>query len=102
MSSVRYPAVIDLPTDRTAWVVVVPDLPGCTAAGDSLPEAMAAARVAVRHWLDAARANGRAVPAPSPVEVVQAMPEHRGRVVRVIELELDAGQPGGGTAQDRP
>lgn len=36
----RYPVVIELGTDTTAFGVIVPDLPGCFSAGDTLDEAM--------------------------------------------------------------
>ena len=34
-------------TESTAWGVVVPDLPGCFSAGDTMDEAMEAARSAM-------------------------------------------------------
>ena len=36
----RYPIVIEPGTDATAFGVIVPDLPGCFSAGDSLDEAV--------------------------------------------------------------
>ncbi|RZS57980.1 type II toxin-antitoxin system HicB family antitoxin [Sphaerotilus mobilis] len=88
MSFFIYPVVVDLPTDRTGWAVVVPDLPGCFAGGNSLAEAMAAARGAVIRWVVTARAEGLAVPPPSSIEALQAMPDYRGWVVRTIQVEL--------------
>ena len=38
--SMRYPITIESGNDSTAWGVVVPDLPGCFSAGDTLEEAM--------------------------------------------------------------
>ncbi|HVX20522.1 MAG TPA: type II toxin-antitoxin system HicB family antitoxin [Acidimicrobiales bacterium] len=48
-----------------AWLADVPDLTFCTAHGDTPEEAVAEARLAVEAWLDAARAQGRAIPPPS-------------------------------------
>ena len=36
----RYPIAIEPGTDATAWGVVVPDLPGCFSAGDTLEDAL--------------------------------------------------------------
>ncbi len=88
MSFASYPVVIDLPTEHSGWGVVVPDLPGCFVSGESLPEAMAAARGAVIRWVATARSEGLAVPSPSSIQALQAMPEYLGRVLRTIEVEL--------------
>jgi predicted RNase H-like HicB family nuclease len=40
----RYPILIEEGTDSTAFGVVVPDLPGCFSAGDTLDEAVKAAK----------------------------------------------------------
>jgi predicted RNase H-like HicB family nuclease len=44
----RYPIAIEPGTDATAWGVVVPDLPGCFSAGDTLEDAMIQARQTFR------------------------------------------------------
>ncbi|MDP4300518.1 type II toxin-antitoxin system HicB family antitoxin [Leptothrix discophora] len=90
MSFITYPVVIDLPTDQHGWGVVVPDLPGCFAGGDSLAEALAAARKAARHWIETARADGLTVPSPSSIEALQTMPDYLGWVVRTIEVDTSA------------
>ena len=43
----RYPVAIEPGTARTAFGVVVPDLPGCYSAGDTLDEAIANAEEAI-------------------------------------------------------
>ena len=50
----RYPIAIEPGTDHTAFGVVVPDLPGCFSAGDTLDEALDNAEVAATLWIDAA------------------------------------------------
>lgn len=61
----RYPVWIEPGTKKKAWGVVVPDLPGCFSAGDSLEEAMANAEEAVAAWIDAVLDGGGTIPAPS-------------------------------------
>jgi hypothetical protein len=46
-----YPIAIEPGNDTTAWGVVVPDLPGCFSAGDTLEEAMLEAGILnLRAW----------------------------------------------------
>ena len=67
----RYPIAIELGTDVTAFGVVVPDLPGCFSAGDTLDEALAGAEEAAAAWIDAALDAGEAIPAPSSLEAIR-------------------------------
>ncbi len=68
----RYPVVIEPGNDESAYGVVVPDLPGCFSAGDSLDEALVQAQQAVGAWIDAALDAGTDIPAPTPLEVLRA------------------------------
>ncbi len=61
----RYPAVIEWSDDDGAFVVQVPDLPGCMAHGVTCEEAARHAEEAIQMWIEAARQDGRLVPAPS-------------------------------------
>ena len=46
--------------DGGGWLVTFPDLPGCTADGDSIEEAVAQAALAERAWIEAnARWGGK-------------------------------------------
>lgn len=64
----RYPVMIEAGDDNTAWSVVVPDLPGCFSAGDTLDEAMSAVEEAAAAWIDAALDEGRVIPRPSTAQ----------------------------------
>ena len=68
----RYPIAIEAGTESTAWGVVVPDLPGCFSAGDSMEEAMVQAEDAVTAWLEAALDAGQDVPMPSSIDAMRA------------------------------
>jgi len=48
--------------DGGGYVATVPDLPGCTADGETPEAAMAAARDAIEAWLATARYMGRPIP----------------------------------------
>lgn len=83
----RYPILIEEGTAKSAFGVVVPDLPGCFSAGDTLDEALDAAREAAAAWLDAALDSGQKVPTPSTLEEARRLPDYQGWAVGVIELD---------------
>lgn len=47
-----------------AFIVDVPELPGCMAHGNTRSEAIASAEEAVAFWLQTAKEDGIAIPAP--------------------------------------
>ena len=48
----RYPIAIELGDETHAYGVVVPDLPGCFSAGDTLDEAISNAKEAMELWVE--------------------------------------------------
>ncbi len=68
----RYPVAIESGDDSTAWSVVVPDLPGCFSAGDTLEEALSQAEDAIIGWIEATLDSGEGIPAPSQIETLRA------------------------------
>ncbi len=102
----RYVAIVD--GEPGAFGVVVPDLPGCTSAGDTIEAALLNAVEAVRLWVEDAEADGETIPQPQSVEALRRVPaiaediasgavlsfvpllRESGRATRV-NLSLDAG-----------
>ena len=82
----RYPILIEDGTETTAFGVVVPDLPGCFSAGDTLDEALDGATEAAAAWLDAALDAGEPVPSASSLETVRRMPGYEGWTVGVVDV----------------
>src|SRR5476651_203753 len=83
----RYPIAIETGDAKHAFGVVVPDLPGCFSAGDTLDEALDGAKEAVAAWVDAALDAGQTVPSPSSLEMVRLIPDYTGWTVGLIELD---------------
>ena len=75
----RYPIAIEPGDDKHAFGVVVPDLPGCFSAGDSLDDAMAQARDAILLHLEGLQGEGKAAfgqtRQPSPVDMHAGNPD---------------------------
>ncbi len=83
----RYPIVIEPEGDGAAFGVVVPDIPGCFSAGNTLDEAFAGAEEAAAAWIDAALDAGEAIPAPFSLEVLRQNPDYDGWMFGVITLD---------------
>lgn len=84
----RYPIAIEPGSDTTAWGVVVPDLPGCFSAGDTLEEAMVQAEEAITAWIEATMDAGDDIPAPSSIDALRANhPEFEGWLWALVKVD---------------
>jgi predicted RNase H-like HicB family nuclease len=91
--STRYVVLID--GKRGAYGVVFPDLPGCTAMGRTIDEALRDAASAAGEW---AQAVGKRLPRPRSIESLHDDPETKralahGAVLAVVPLIFDVGRP---------
>jgi predicted RNase H-like HicB family nuclease len=60
----KYRLVIWWSADDNAFLVEVPELPGCMADGSTQEEALANVQVVIKEWIDTARELGRDIPEP--------------------------------------
>ena len=60
----RYELIIYWSDDDDAYVVEVPELPGCMADGQSYVEAVENAEKVIDEWIETAKDLGREVPKP--------------------------------------
>ncbi len=60
----RYELIIFWSEDDQAFIVEVPELPGCMADGPSYAEAVANAEKVIGEWILTAQELGRPIPAP--------------------------------------
>ena len=60
-----YPVVVYDTEEDNGYFSVVPDLPGCTAHGETPEEALREAQTAQELWLEVARDRGWPIPEPS-------------------------------------
>lgn len=86
----KYPIAIETGNADTAWGVVVPDLPGCFSAGDTLDEAYDMAKEAIELWINTALDADQAIPTPSPMEAHQADAEFAGWSWGVVSVDMAA------------
>jgi len=60
----KYELIIYWSQEDGAFVVEVPELPGCMADGPTYEEAVANAQVVIQEWLEIATQLGRPIPQP--------------------------------------
>ena len=60
----RYSMLIEWSDADQAYIVTVPELPGCRTHGATYEEAVQQGQDAIESWIDAARAWGDPIPAP--------------------------------------
>ena len=61
---IKYELIIYWSDEDQAFIVEVPELPGCMADGVTYQEALANAEVIIQEWLETARTLGRPIPEP--------------------------------------
>jgi antitoxin HicB len=61
----RYPAQVFWSDEDHGFIAIAPDLPGCSALGETQPEALAELQDAIAAWIEAARAAGNPIPEAS-------------------------------------
>ena len=60
----RYSMLIEWSEEDQAYIVTVPELPGCQTHGETYAEAVRQGQDAIASWLEARRASRRPIPAP--------------------------------------
>ena len=60
----KYERIIYWSEEDNAFLVEVPELPGCMADGETVGDAIANAEVVIREWLEIAKERGQEIPEP--------------------------------------
>jgi predicted RNase H-like HicB family nuclease len=85
----KFIIAIEPGTETTAFGVVVPDLPGCFSAGETLDKAVDNAREAIDLWCETVIEDGGDVPVTKTLTEHRANPEFAGWVWAVIEVPVE-------------
>jgi predicted RNase H-like HicB family nuclease len=64
MMSIKYEMIIYWSNEDNAFIVEVPELPGCMADGQTYQEVVANAEMVVQEWIETAKELGRPIPEP--------------------------------------
>jgi predicted RNase H-like HicB family nuclease len=65
MNAGKYPLEVFWDEGSEAFICIAPDLPGCSAVGDTPHAAVREMETAMKLWIDAALIMGRTLPEPS-------------------------------------
>ncbi len=64
IDDIKYELVVYWSEDDDAYLVEVPELPGCMADGSTYKEAVQNVLVVIEEWIKTAKELGRSIPAP--------------------------------------
>lgn len=84
----KYPIVIEPGDETHAFGVIVPDLPGCFSAGDTLDEAFENAKEAIDGWLEVSFDDGLDIPKPSSMQDIAKNPDFQGMIFGAVDVDL--------------
>ncbi len=65
----HYPIKVFYSEEDKGFIAIVPDLPGCSAFGETEEEAVKQVKIAQELWLKTAKKEGRKIPKPSSEDV---------------------------------
>ena len=83
----RYPIAVETGDAEHAYGVVVPDLPGCFSAGDTLDEALTNSQEAILLHLEGLLDDGMPFPAPTAIEQLRKKRSYRGWTWAVVDID---------------
>ncbi len=85
----KFLIAIEKGTDHSAFGVIVPDLPGCFSAGDTLEEAFTNAVEAIDGHAEIVIADGAGIPAPADPAVHMADPDYTGMAWGYVDVAIE-------------
>ncbi len=71
----RYAIEIFYSEEDEGYIATVPELPGCSAFGETEEEALKEVKVAIDLWLETAEKEGREIPLPLRKELLKTLIE---------------------------
>jgi len=75
MDKYRYSIEMFYSDEDKGYIAVAPELPGCSAFGETEEEALKEIKLAIDLWLEVAKKEGREIPRPIEKELLKAFME---------------------------
>jgi predicted RNase H-like HicB family nuclease len=85
----KFTIAIEAGTKKTAFGVVVPDLPGCFSAGDTVEEAFDNAREAIKAHCEILAEEKKDLPVAKAMSEWQADEEYKGWTWGIVDVEVE-------------
>ncbi|MCW9733373.1 type II toxin-antitoxin system HicB family antitoxin [Avibacterium sp. 20-15] len=83
-----YPIGIEMGDENHAYGVIVPDVPGCFSAGDTLEEAFANAKEAITFHIEGMIEDGEDIPLPTDLQRHMKNKEYEAFTFTVVDVDL--------------
>ncbi|AEC17580.1 MULTISPECIES: type II toxin-antitoxin system HicB family antitoxin [Gallibacterium] len=83
-----YPIGIEMGDDKHAFGVIVPDVPGCFSAGDTLEEAYINAKEAIAFHIEGMLEDGEEFPLPTDIKAHMNNKEFEGFTFTFVDVDL--------------
>ena len=83
----QYPIFIHK-DENSAYGVIVPDLPGCFSAGDTIEEAVHNAHEAIECHIEGLLLDNESIPLKKPIEEHLEDPDFKEGVLAVVEIDI--------------
>jgi len=64
MNEFRYEIILYWSADDDAYIAEVPELPGCSADGETKKQALDNVEIVISEWVETAKLMGRSIPEP--------------------------------------
>jgi len=84
-----YPIAIENGSEKTAFGVIVPDLPGCFSAGDTFEQALLNAKAAIELHLESLADMGEVPPQATTIDQHFNRPEYQGWIWAITEVDCE-------------
>ena len=72
----KYTIEIFYSEEDGGYIAIVPELPGCSAFGETEEEALKEIKIAIELWIEAAKKEGREIPKPMGKELLKEVMEN--------------------------
>jgi predicted RNase H-like HicB family nuclease len=73
----KYAIEIFYSEEDEGYISVAPELPGCSAFGKTVEDALREIKIAINLWIDSAKKEGREIPKPAGKELLKAAVENK-------------------------
>ena len=84
----KYSTRISYSAEDEGYIATVPELPGCSAFGESAAEALGELTPAIEAWISAAQEAGNPIPAPAAIDEELPSGKFLVRIARTVHAQL--------------